>query len=100
MLLIETLSIIAYKQPITKSHIEDIRGVNSYHAVNKLVEYKLVEEVGRMEAPGRPILFGTTQEFLRCFGFQSIEELPSIEEEQIVSLKNEVEKEFQLKLVE
>lgn len=63
--LLETLSIIAYKQPVTKLEIEKIRGVKSDHAVNKLVEYNLVCEKGRMEAPGKPILFGTTEEFLR-----------------------------------
>ena len=60
--LLETLSIIAYKQPVTKLEIEKIRGVKSDHAVSKLVEYDLVEEVGRMDAPGKPLLFGTTEE--------------------------------------
>lgn len=98
--LIETLSIIAYKQPLTKLHIEEIRGVNSNHAVNKLVEYQLIKEIGRMNAPGRPILFGTTQDFLRCFGFQSLDDLPNIEDGQLSLLKDEVEQEVQLKLVE
>ena len=66
-IMLETLSIVAYKQPITKAEIEAIRGVKSDHAVNKLVEYELVEEVGRLDAPGRPILFGTSEEFLRSF---------------------------------
>ena len=65
---LETLSIIAYKQPITKMEIEKIRGVNSDRAVNKLVELELVKEVGRLDAPGRPMLFGTTEELLRTFG--------------------------------
>ena len=69
--MMETLSIIAYKQPITKSEIERIRGVKSDFAVNKLVEYMLVEEVGRLQTPGRPLLFGTTEEFLRRFGVES-----------------------------
>jgi segregation and condensation protein B len=98
--LIETLSIIAYKQPITKVHIEEIRGVNSNHAVNKLVEYQLVEEIGRMNAPGRPVLFGTSHSFLRYFGLQSIDELPSLNESQIDSIKDEAAKEVQLKLME
>lgn len=68
--LLETLSIIAYKQPITKQEIEGIRGVSCDHAVNKLVEYGLVDEVGRLDAPGRPILFGTTESFLRSFWSQ------------------------------
>ena len=62
---LETLSIIAYKQPVTKMEISKIRGVSSDHAVNRLVEYGLVYEVGRMDAPGRPALFATTEEFLR-----------------------------------
>ena len=72
---LETLSIIAYKQPITKIEIEQIRGVKSDHAVNRLIEYNLVYEVGRLDAPGRPALFATTEEFLRRFGVGSMEEL-------------------------
>ncbi|MDO5145824.1 MAG: SMC-Scp complex subunit ScpB [Eubacteriales bacterium] len=78
--MLETLSIIAYKQPVTKQEIEAIRGVKSDFAVNKLVEYRLVKELGRLETIGRPIVFGTTEEFLRCFGVSSIEELPDIDE--------------------
>lgn len=78
--MLETLSIIAYKQPVTKQEIEAIRGVKSDFAVNKLVEYKLVKELGRKDTIGRPIVFGTTEEFLRCFGVSSIEELPDIDE--------------------
>ncbi len=96
--LLETLSIIAYKQPVTKLEIEKIRGVKSDHAVNKLVEYNLVCEIGRLDAPGRPILFGTTEEFLRRFSIQSVEELPSMNQEQVESLKTEAEEEVQLKL--
>lgn len=98
--LIETLSIIAYKQPITKAQIEEIRGVNSNHAVNKLIEYQLVKEVGRLNAPGRPVLFCTTDDFLRNYGFRSIEELPTLKEEQLSEIKNEVNEEVQLKLEE
>jgi segregation and condensation protein B len=96
--LLETLSIVAYKQPVTKLEIEKIRGVKSDHAVNKLVEYGLVEEVGRMDAPGRPILFGTTEEFLRRFSVQSLDELPSINPEQVEHFKEEAEDEIQMKL--
>lgn len=96
--LLETLSIIAYKQPVTKLEVEKIRGVKSDHAVNKLVEYDLVCEVGRMDAPGRPLLFGTTEEFLRRFGIQSVDELPIMNPEQVESLKTEAEEEVQLKL--
>ena len=72
--LLETLSIIAYKQPVTKMEIEKIRGVSCDHAVNRLVEFDLVMEVGRMDAPGRPLLFGTTEQFLRSFGVTSLED--------------------------
>lgn len=96
--LLETLSIIAYKQPVTKLEIEKIRGVKSDHAVNKLVEYNLVCECGRLDAPGRPILFGTTEEFLRRFSVQSVEELPSLNPEQMENFKEEAEEEVQLKL--
>lgn len=96
--LLETLSIVAYKQPITRQEIEKIRGVKCDHAVNKLVEYNLVMEVGRMDAPGRPLLFGTTEEFLRKFAIPSIEELPVINPEKIEDFKIEAEEEVQLKL--
>ena len=95
--LMETLSIIAYKQPITKSEIERIRGVKSDFAVNKLVEYMLVEEIGRMDSPGRPLLFGTTEEFLRRFGVASAESLPIVSPEMIEEFKNEAEEEVTLK---
>ncbi|NLJ96996.1 MAG: SMC-Scp complex subunit ScpB [Clostridiales bacterium] len=93
--LLETLSIIAYKQPVTKLQIEGIRGVKADHAVNKLVEYNLVCEVGRMDAPGRPILFGTTEEFLRCFGLQSLDSLPAINPEKVEDFKIEAEEEVE-----
>ena len=96
--LLETLSIVAYKQPVTRLEIEKIRGVKSDHAVNKLVEYGLIEEVGRMDAPGRPILFGTTEEFLRRFSVQSLDELPTVNPEQMEHFKEEAEDEAQLKM--
>ena len=95
---LETLSIIAYKQPITKLEIEHIRGVKSDHPVNKLVEYNLVCEAGRLDAPGRPILFATTEEFLRSFGIESLEDLPVINPEKIEDFKLEAEEEVQLEL--
>ena len=78
--LLETLSIIAYKQPVTRQEIEAIRGVKCDFAVNKLVEYGLIKELGRLDTIGHPIIFGTTEEFLRCFGVSSMEELPDIDE--------------------
>ena len=96
--LLETLSIIAYKQPVTKAEIEKIRGVSSDHAVNKLVEYNLVCELGRLDAPGRPLLFGTTEEFLRSFGVHSIEELPVLSTVQLEEFKQEAEGEMNVQL--
>ena len=96
--LMETLSIIAYKQPVTRIEIEKIRGVKSDHAVNKLVEFGLVKELGRLDAPGKPLLFGTTEEFLRHFGVQSLEELPVINPMQVEDFKSEAEEEVEMKL--
>lgn len=95
---LETLSIIAYKQPVTKAEIEQIRGVKCDHAVNKLIEYNLVKELGRLDAPGRPLLFGTTEEFLRNFGIQSLDDLPTASPVQVEDFKAEAEEEVQLKL--
>ncbi|MGN0255600.1 MAG: SMC-Scp complex subunit ScpB [Chordicoccus sp.] len=91
--LLETLSVIAYRQPVTKAEIERIRGVNSDHAVNRLIEYHLVEEVGRAKQPGRPILFGTTREFLRCFGVSSKDSLPDISPVKLEDFREEAEEE-------
>lgn len=76
---LEVLSVVAYNQPVTRSALEFIRGVNSDGALNNLIAAGLVEEVGRLDAPGRPILFGTTEEFLRCFNLSSLSELPDVE---------------------
>lgn len=91
--LLETLSIVAYKQPITRPEIEAIRGVSCVHAINKLIEYGFVCEVGRLDAPGRPILFGTTEEFLRSFGVSSVSELPFISPDKIEDFKREAQEE-------
>ena len=77
---LETLSIIAYNQPVTKSTIEFIRGVDCTYSVTRLLERGFIDELGRAETPGRPILYGTTMEFLRCFGLKSLEELPPLPE--------------------
>ena len=90
---IETLSIIAYKQPVTRGEIEKIRGVSCDHAINKLLEYELVEEVGRLDAPGKPLLFGTTEQFLRSFGVKSIGELPTVSPEMVEDFKIQAEAE-------
>ncbi|WP_347560286.1 SMC-Scp complex subunit ScpB [Clostridium sp. AM42-4] len=98
--ILETLSIIAYRQPVTKMEIGKIRGVNSDHAVNRLVEYGLVYEAGRLDAPGRPALFATTEEFLRRFGVSSMVDLPTMNPEQEEEIIQEVEEELQMKLGE
>ena len=91
--MLETLAIIAYKQPVTRMDIEAIRGVNSDFTINKLLEYHLICELGRLEAPGRPILFGTTDDFLRSFGVSSIDDLPYIGPEMVEEFKQEAEEE-------
>ena len=88
---LETLSIIAFKQPITKQEIEQIRGVRIERALAKLIELELVSEQGRKQVLGRPILYGTTDTFLRCFGLNSLEDLPRLPtmEEAAVGLDEE-----------
>ncbi|MBQ7360389.1 MAG: SMC-Scp complex subunit ScpB [Lachnospiraceae bacterium] len=95
---LETLSIIAYKQPVTRLEIERIRGVSCDHALNKLLEYDLVTELGRLDAPGRPLLFGTTEQFLRCFGVKSIDDLPELSTVQVEEFKLQAEAEASLQL--
>lgn len=96
--LLETLSIIAYKQPVTRLEIEKVRGVSCDHAVNRLIEFDLIAEVGRLDAPGRPLLFGTTEQFLRSFGVKSIDDLPEINPVQMEEFKLQAESEVQLQL--
>ena len=76
---LEALTIVAYYQPATKAMIEQIRGVDSSYSVGALLNKKLIEEAGRLNVPGRPILYRTTPDFLRTFGISSLEELPPIE---------------------
>ena len=95
---LEVLSIVAYRQPVTKLEIEKIRGVSCDHAVNRLIEFNLVKELGRMDAPGRPLLFGTTEQFLRSFGVKSLEDLPELNPVQLEEFKEQAEEEVQLSL--
>ncbi len=81
----EALAIIAYKQPITRGQIERIRGVNSDGCVNRLYERGLIDEAGRLDAPGRPILYKTTDTFLRCFGLTSPKDLPPVNLEKLIA---------------
>ncbi len=96
--LMETLSIVAYKQPVTRQEIETIRGVSCVHAINRLVEYNLICEVGRLDAVGRPILFGTTPDFLRCFGVTSMDDLPIISPDKIENFKKEAMEEAEIRI--
>ena len=95
---LETLSIIAYKQPVTRAEIEKIRGVSCDHPINRLLEFGLICELGRLNAPGRPLLFGTTEQFLRSFGVKSIDDLPDIAPDRLEEFKKEAAEEIQLKL--
>lgn len=76
---IETLAIVAYNQPVTRVYVDTVRGVDSSYAVNSLLERGLIKVVGRLDQPGRPMLYGTTPDFLRCFGLTSLRELPEVE---------------------
>ena len=96
--LMETLSIVAYRQPVTRTEIEKIRGVKCDHAINKLVEYNLIQEVGRLDAPGRPILFGTSEDFLRHFGTDSVDDLPVMNPVKAEDFKAEAEEEANVRL--
>lgn len=93
---LETLSIVAYKQPVTRIEIEKIRGVASHHAIDKLLEYDLIQELGRLDAPGRPILFGTTEQFLRSFGLEKLSQMPSLDMDKLEELKEQAEAEIGL----
>ena len=74
----EVLTVVAYNQPVTRSFIDDVRGVDSTGVVNSLLEKELIEEAGRLDIPGRPLIFRTTANFLRCFKLSSLEELPPL----------------------
>lgn len=76
---LEVLAIVAYRQPVTRLYIEQIRGVDSSYHVGSLVDKGLIESKGRLDVPGRPVLYGTTKDFLRCFGISSLSELPSVD---------------------
>ncbi|MBO5280012.1 MAG: SMC-Scp complex subunit ScpB [Clostridia bacterium] len=75
----EVLAIVAYNQPVTRSYVDTVRGVDSAYAMNSLIDKELIEAVGRLDAPGRPMLYGTTDNFLRVFGINSVSELPDVE---------------------
>ncbi len=83
---IEVLAIIAYNQPVTRAYVDAVRGVDSAYAVSSLLERNLIEAVGRLDAPGRPMLYGTTADFLRCFGLSSLSELPGVSSEEAADI--------------
>lgn len=85
---LEVLAVIAYNQPVTKAYVEQVRGVDCSGVVSTLVEKGLLEEKGRLELPGRPLLYGTTQNFLRCFGLKNLDELPEVPSEDTVEDSN------------
>ena len=89
---LETVAIIAYKQPITRLEVEQIRGVNSDYAIQVLMEHKIIDVVGRKDAVGKPLLFGTTDEFLKRFNLNSLQDLPDYNEllERIEVIENQV----------
>lgn len=91
---LEILSIVAYNQPVTKNYIEQIRGVDCNYGVNALMEKGLLEEKGRMDAPGKPILYGTTMEFLRVFGIKELGELPSLPKMKTPEEENDMQEKF------
>lgn len=91
---LEILSIVAYNQPVTKSYIEQIRGVDCFYGVNSLMEKGLLEEKGRLDAPGKPILYGTTDEFLRVFGIKEISELPTLPKLELPSDDGDTQEKF------
>lgn len=95
---IETLAIIAYNQPVTRSYVDTVRGVDSSYAVGSLLERGLIESKGRLDAPGRPMLYGTTPDFLRCFGLSSIADLPGVSSEEAAELLAKFGRQMQIEL--
>lgn len=89
----ETLAVVAYNQPVTRVFVDTIRKVDSSYAMNSLIDRGLIECVGRLDVPGRPMQYGTTSDFLRCFGLRSIEDLPSASEELVNMFEKTREKE-------
>jgi len=88
---LETLAIIAYKQPVTKTEIESLRNVNVDGVMSSLLDKELIRVTGRKKVPGRPYVFGTTREFLECFGLKSLDELPKKEEFALLAQKSDIE---------
>ncbi len=96
---IEVLAVVAYNQPVTRAYIDTVRGVDSSYAVNSLIDKGLIESCGRLDAPGRPMIYGTTEKFLRVFGINSLEDLPKTESLEEIA-QNEAVDRAQLKIDE
>ncbi|MBE6824772.1 MAG: SMC-Scp complex subunit ScpB [Ruminococcaceae bacterium] len=96
----EVLAVVAYNQPVTKSFIEQVRGVDCSGVIGSLTTKDLIEEKGRLELPGRPLLYGTTENFLRCFSISSIDELPPLPQKQQNPDENALEDDSQLSIFE
>ncbi len=91
---IETLAIVAYSQPVTRSYVDTVRGVDSSYAISSLLERGLIEAKGRLDAPGRPMLYGTSANFLRCFGLSSLAELPGINSDEVAEMMTRIEEQL------
>lgn len=91
---IETLAIIAYNQPVTRAYVDTVRGVDSSYSVSNLLERGLIEAKGRLDAPGRPMLYGTSTNFLRCFGLSSLSELPGVNSEEAAEMLKRMEEQL------
>ena len=92
---LEVLAVVAYNQPVTKSFIEQVRGVDCSGVISTLIEKELIEERGRLELPGRPLLYGTTKNFLRCFSLSSLDELPPLPESD--NTKNDIAEQLEVR---
>lgn len=95
---VETLAIIAYNQPVTRSYVDTVRGVDSSYAIGSLLERGLIESKGRLDAPGRPMLYGTTPDFLRCFGLSSIAELPGVSSEEAAEMLAKINRQMEMEM--
>ena len=97
---IETLAIIAYNQPVTRTYVDTVRGVDSSYSVSNLLERGLIESKGRLDAPGRPMLYGTSTNFLRCFGLSSLSELPGVNSEEAAEMLKRMEEQLSSQMLD
>lgn len=95
---LETLAVIAYNQPVTRSYVDTVRGVDSSYAIGNLVERGLIAARGRLDAPGRPMLYGTTTDFLRCFGLSSLSDLPGVSSAEAAEMLSKLNRQMEMEL--